>query len=159
MDLSWFRMEEIRRRRYETAAFVPLRASATLAKTGSAGRLDFEEEFFGAGSVAFSVSDRAEVEKLNLHYGDLNRENYPSVGQSTYAQSDVFEDNRADFVGVSLVLEQTGNRVETMQWHLHQDLVIALHLLRGGDNWLSIEEGYTVVARAKTRRPAPPVTS
>ena len=48
-----------------------------------------------------------------------------------------------------MVLEQDGNREEASQWHLHQDLVIALALKREGNVWLAINEGYIEVARLR----------
>ncbi|MEN9595148.1 MAG: hypothetical protein RLY23_1631 [Actinomycetota bacterium] len=43
-----------------------------------------------------------------------------------------------------------------MQWHLHQDLVIALRLKREGDTWLAMDEGYIDAARLRRRQDGRP---
>ena len=56
-------------------------------------------------------------------------------------------DHRCDAVGCGLVIEQTLNSSEQTVWHLHQDLVVALRLMREGDTWVRPDEGYLGVAR------------
>lgn len=56
-------------------------------------------------------------------------------------------DHRSDAVGYGLVIDQTLNSKEQTVWHLHQDFVVALRLLREGDKWLRPDEGYIEVAR------------
>lgn len=56
-------------------------------------------------------------------------------------------DHRSDAVGSGLVIEQTLKSEEQTVWHLHQDFVVALRLMREGDKWLRPDEGYLEVAR------------
>lgn len=56
-------------------------------------------------------------------------------------------DHRSDAVGSGLIIEQTLNSKEQNVWHLHQDFVVALRLMREGDKWLRPDEGYLEVAR------------
>lgn len=55
-------------------------------------------------------------------------------------------DHRSDVVGCGLIIEQTVNSEEQTVWHLHQDFVVALRLMRKGDKWLRPDEGYLEVA-------------
>jgi hypothetical protein len=149
MDLSWFQMADVRRKSLDNAVWIPLRSIDKVASSGQAGTLGFEEEFFGAGSIAVPLTHRAEAEALGWDQVGISRESASYVEGDRYVPADVFEDNRAPFVAVPLVLEQRGNREEHRQWHLHQDFVIALGLLREGDTWLAIDEGYVEVARLR----------
>jgi hypothetical protein len=58
-----------------------------------------------------------------------------------------YRDHRSDALGTGLVIEQSFNSKERPVWHLHQDFVIALGLMREGDVWVRPEEGYLEVAR------------
>lgn len=58
-----------------------------------------------------------------------------------------YSDHRSDAVGTGLVIEQALNSEEQTVWHLHQDFVVALRLMREGDRWLRPDEGYLEVAR------------
>lgn len=51
--------------------------------------------------------------------------------------------------GVDLVITQSFGRDHPTLWHINQDLVMALGLLREGDVWLRPEEGYIDVVRLK----------
>lgn len=81
-----------------------------------------------------------------------------SVENGRYIPADVFEDYRGDIHGIPLALEQRGNREEFRQWHLHQDLAIALELLREGDVWLAMNEGYIEVARLRRSPEGDPIS-
>ncbi|MCP3671887.1 MAG: hypothetical protein GY814_15945 [Gammaproteobacteria bacterium] len=58
-----------------------------------------------------------------------------------------YSDYRSSAVGTGLVIDQSINSKEQDVWHLHQDFVVALNLLREGDVWLRPDEGYIEVAR------------
>lgn len=58
-----------------------------------------------------------------------------------------YSDHRSGYVGTGLVIEQSLNSKDGKVWHLHQDLVIALGLMREGDIWLRPAEGYLEAAR------------
>lgn len=50
-------------------------------------------------------------------------------------------------VGTGLVIEQSFELEAPNEWHLHQDFVISMGLLRQGDKWLRPAEGFEEVAR------------
>lgn len=73
------------------------------------------------------------------------------VQDGRYLAADVYEPRPGEAVGQHLVLAQHINRDERREWHLHQDLVIALKLKREGDVWVAPNEGYAEVARLRRR--------
>lgn len=66
-------------------------------------------------------------------------------------------DYKSDAIGTSLVIEQRVNSVEKSVWHLHQDFVLSLNLLREGDKWLRPDEGYLEIARLNRDEEGEPV--
>lgn len=144
-DQVWFEMTELRRRSLDTAVWIPLRAIQTVTRLRRYGELGHEEEFFGAASLAVPVDRRDAAEKLGWGHLDTNRSHRSYVDDGTYVPADVAK--HADVEGLRLLVEQRGNSAEQRQWHLHPDLVVALYLKQEGDEWLAIDEGYTVVAK------------
>jgi len=57
MEQTWFEMAEIRKRRFDSAVWIPLRASEKI-DTGKWGYLGFKSEFFGAGSLVIPLRKR-----------------------------------------------------------------------------------------------------
>ena len=146
MNQEWFEMAEIRRRRFSKAVWIPLRAKQKIESIGRYGYLGYREETFDCSSLAVPVEDKTLAEKIGLDKIGLIRHG-PEIRGERYIPADIFEDYDGEFTGVPLVLEQPGNSAEPARWHLHQDLVIALHLQREDDTWLCFDEGYVEVAR------------
>ena len=65
MDQEWFEMADIRRRKLNSAVWIPLRASQTLEAAGKRGHLGYREEFFGLGSIAVPLEKRARAKTLD----------------------------------------------------------------------------------------------
>lgn len=147
MEQSWFEMAEIRRRKFANAVWIPLRAIHSVQELGARGHSGFKEEFFGAGSLAVPVDQKDEA--LNLEWMDvgISREHGACVDSGRYIPSDIYEVTRGQPLGLALVLEQRLNRNEPPVWHLHQDIVLALHLMREGDRWVCPDEDYVEVAK------------
>jgi hypothetical protein len=151
MNQDWFEMKDVRRRKLATSVWIPLRAVHTIEKHGSYGYDGFKEEFFGAGTLAVSVEKKAKAEKLGWMDVGIIHEHGSYVQDDKYHPADVYEDDNGEFRGIYLVLEQRANSIETKEWHLNQDLVIALALKREGDTWVSPDEGYIEVAKLHRR--------
>ena len=56
MAQAWFEMAEIRRQKFASSVWIPLRAVQPICEEGKRGHLGFKEEFFGAGSLAVPVA-------------------------------------------------------------------------------------------------------
>ena len=123
MDKAWFEMRAIRQRKLNTAVWIPLRA---VDKTGQLGRFGFhgfKEDFFGAGTLAVPVAAREAANQLG--WGDIGISHHhgPCVQEGSYLASDAYDSHLENFRGIHLALEQWTNRIEKVEWHLHQDLV------------------------------------
>lgn len=147
MSQAWFEMTEIRRRKFASSAWIPLRAVQPICEEGNRGHLGYKEEFFGAGSLAVPVDLKEKANKLGWSDVGISHEHRACVDDGRYIPTDVYEYSRGEQIGFSLVLEQRLNGDEQRMWHLHQDFVIALELMRDGDRWICPNEGYTEVAR------------
>jgi len=140
-------MQDVRKRRLDNAVWVPLRAVLTIESSGRVGFAGHREEFFGAGSIAVPLAERAKAEKLGWAEVGIGPENRAYVEGETYFPADVYRADHVALTAVPLVLDQRGKSLETHQWHLHQDFVIALSLKREGDVWVSMDEAYVEVGR------------
>jgi len=147
VDQKWFEMPEIRRRKLEGAVWVPLRAISQEIEEGRYGHLGYLSEFYGVGTLAVAIEDKAKTEKLGWSDVGIGHDHSGSVEYGKYIPCDVRPSEYNGFPGTYLVLDQHGNREERSEWHLHQDLAITLRLKREGDTWLSIDEGYIEVAK------------
>ncbi|WP_201834917.1 hypothetical protein [Microvirga zambiensis] len=107
---------------------------------------DGSEEFVGISSLAIPSTSRAAADKLTWDQLGLDH-HAPEVGPENYVSSDVHENWGGDPIGVRLVLDQRREDGGPDVWHLHQDLVIALGLVKEGSVWLRPDEGWYEVAK------------
>lgn len=147
MEKKWFEMAEIRKRRFDDAVWIPLRASQN-EETGKSGHLGHQSEFFGAASLAVPLRKRDAA--ANLGWGDLNlmHDHCGSAYGGRYVAADEYDDKRLKGA-IPLVMSQSGNSAEVSTWHVHPDLVITLKLKREGNTWVAMDEGYIEVIRLK----------
>ncbi len=139
-------MSEIRRRKFDRAAWIPLRASVKSDNGIENGTLGFEEEFFGLGSVAIPVEHKEAAEGLGWNDAGIGRDQRGYVQDGEYVAAQRFGDYRG-VQGEHLALSQQFSSPDVSEWHLSQDLVLTLGLKREGDAWVRPEEGYLEVAR------------
>jgi hypothetical protein len=145
LNQEWFEMTDIRRRKLDDAVWIPLRANHPIT-VGKDGYVGYRCELFATGSIAVPLEKKTQAETLGWGDIGLGRSHKGGFDRNRYIPADIFEDSRIG-QAVPLALEQQGNREEPRVWHLHQDLVLTLGLLREGDTWKALEEGYVDVAR------------
>ena len=147
MEQKWFEMHEIRKRRFDAAVWIPLRASQKDA-TGRWGHLGYKSEFFGAASLLVPQRKRATAE--NLGWNDLNlmHDHCGYANGNRYVGADEYDDKRLKGA-IPLVMSQSANSAEPPMWHVHPDFVITLKLKREGNVWVAMDEGYIDVVRLK----------
>lgn len=146
---EWFEMADLRRRRFANAVWIPLRASETIPLKIDTDTGRECEEVFCAGSVAFPLSKKAEVEHLGWSDLGLIRSGGPyAFKNKPYKPAEIYQYNDGEDLGIDLVFEQSvvGERPI---WHINQDMILALHLIQEGDVWVRPEEGYQDVIRQK----------
>jgi hypothetical protein len=105
-------------------------------------------EFFGCGSVAFPPEHREVAERLGWSDIGLVRSVRPHAYEDGhYSSVEQYQYNDKEPIGVHLVFEHPQPVVGGRLWILNPDLVVALRLIRDGNNWVRPEENFTVVAR------------
>lgn len=153
MERKWFEMAEIRKRRYDNAVWIPLRATQK-RENGRWGYLGYSSEFFGVGSLAVPLRKRDVAEKLGWTDLGLSQDHCGSVDGGRYVAAD--ECSEKELKGaVWLVLSQRGNSAEAITWHIHPDFVITLGLKREGNVWVAMDEGYMEVVRLEVENNRP----
>ncbi|MCF1455325.1 hypothetical protein ACQZ61_20900 [Agrobacterium vitis] len=132
----------------QAGSWVPLRqiSSSTIATDDP--DILLLEEWIGIGSAAVVAERHKDVEALA--WDDLGIQPHRSVVENAgYRSADVFRNWQGGELGINLVISQLIDGVDHEIWHLHTDLVVALHLVREGDVWKHPEEDWIEVARLK----------
>lgn len=158
MDKTWFEMKEIRKRRMSNAVWLPLRVSDRMTHEGTYGYVGYKEEFLGVGSVAFPMEYREKAKSLNWMEIGLRHSQGVWASSDYYKPAEVYQYEDKVDLGIDLVLVQTFDADVPNIWHLNQDLVFALGLLREGDEWICPDEDFCVVARLRNDGDGHPVS-
>jgi hypothetical protein len=115
-------------------------------RQGKYAHLGYREEFFGAASLAVPLPQRELTEQLGWSDVGIMHDHMPWFQEDGYVPADVGRYHNG-VTGVRILIAQRGNRATRSEWHLHPDFVTALALMREGDQWMAIDEGYEVTAR------------
>lgn len=146
MNRDWILQTKETRRSFSKATWVPLRASCN-TEQGNAQDIGYINEFFGCGSVAFPPEHREVAEQLGWSDIGIGHDVQPYAYKDGYYSSiDQYQCNDKDPIGVNLVFEHPQPVVGGRSWILNPDLVVALHLIKEGTNWVRPEEDFVVVA-------------
>lgn len=147
MNQDWILQTKETRRAFSSATWVPLRASRS-DEQGEARDIGYVSEFFGCGSVAFPPEHREVAEKFGWSDIGISRNAQPYAYEDGYYSSiEQYQYNDKEPIGVHLVFEHSQPVVGGRLWILNPDLVVALHLIKDGTNWVRPEENFVVVAR------------
>ncbi|NDY71838.1 hypothetical protein DO021_01655 [Desulfobacter hydrogenophilus] len=150
VNQAWFEMNDIIRKDFNRSVWIPLRAVFYNEKEGKPGYDGYKEDFFGTGSVAIPVDKIEAAKKLGWMDVGISHEHSGWVEDGEYTPAELYKDCRGEFEGTHLLLAQRTDDDSPNVWHLNQDLVITLGLIREGNSWLCPKDGYTEVARLKT---------
>jgi hypothetical protein len=145
---EWFEMAEVRKRNPANAVWIPLRQNQTLKSEGTDNLPGRTEEYVGLGSVAIFPQYREIAAQLSWSDIGIGHDARPyAFSDGRYKPADVYMHNDEEVIGAELVLEERLNRSHSRDWIVSQDLVLALNLLREGDVWKAVDEGYIEVVR------------
>lgn len=148
--LEWFEMRDLQVPKVEGATWLPLHCSHTSFEHGEAGHAGHREEYLSLESLIIPSSRREEFDHLNWH--SLTRNN----SDTGWADEDGLISPGLYDAQLDLqypVLVQRHDTGEQTEWHLLQELQMALNLRRVGDEWIDHSENDLVVARL-TRKPS-----
>jgi hypothetical protein len=146
MEQAWFEMQDITGRYYDDAVWIPLRRSGEIIKEGDYGKVGFKEEYLGISSLAVFESKTIVGDNLGWQELGVSGYHFPYISDHHYFSVDM-QCKNGDIIGRRLVIEQIGSSLGHNTWHLNQDLVVALGLLREGDRWVCVSRGYEIVAK------------
>lgn len=156
MNQSWFEMQDLRKRKLDNSVWIPLRAEKSIRNYVGFGKIGYQEEFIGYGSLMIPIDKKAVTENLDWSDVGISHIHGFNLFRGKYSQSDKYEGE--NFEGIHLVLNQSfDNNFDNNEWHLNQDLVISLGLKREGDIWLCPKEGYVEVAKLERDEEGSPV--
>jgi hypothetical protein len=156
MNQSWFEMQDLRKRKLDKSVWIPLRAEKSVRNNIEFGEIGYTEEFIGHGSLMIPTIKKSEIIDLTWNEVGISHAHCFNYLHGKYSESDKFEGN--DFQGVHLVLNQNfDNNFDIHEWHLHQDLVLNLGLLRESDTWVCPRQGYVEVAKLERNEEGSPV--
>jgi hypothetical protein len=154
LNRKWFEMVGVRSPS-RGAASVPLRRSERSTRAIDSVEV---EEFVGIATLAVETAQEVGAEKLGFGNGlglDAHR---PEADEKRYVPADVVISwGSGATLGTPVVLAQDVEGFDKMIWSLHQDLVIALGLVREGDVWRRPAEGWADVARLRRDHEGSPV--
>lgn len=147
MNQEWILQTKETRRAFAEATWVPLRASRN-DEQGEVRKVGYVSEYFGCGSVAFPPEHREVAERLSWSDIGIGHNVQPyAYEDGHYSPIDQYQYNDKEPIGVELVFEYPQPVVGGTQWILNPDLVVALHLIKDGGNWVRPEEDFVIVAR------------
>lgn len=149
MNQDWILQEKETRRIFAKATWVPLRASVNDVQGQFRDtEVGYASEFFGCGSVAFPPEHREVAERLSWSDIGIGHSARPyAYKDGHYSSIEQYQYNDKEAIGVELVFEHRQPVVGGTLWILNPDLVVALHLIKEGKNWVRPEENFVVVAR------------
>ena len=151
---EWFELRDVRRRNSPNRLGPFAALSPNRTDWPRMVLLVSKKEFSGAGSLAIPLSRREQA--LKLGWDDIGL-SLRCVGARRLLQDRRGTRNSSgEPLGIQLVLVQIFDN-EPTEWHLNQDLVIALALKREGDQWLRPEERLSVVTRLVRNEEGDPV--
>ncbi len=147
MTQDWILQTKDTRRTFSSATWVPLRAFRD-DKQGDIEEIGHAGEVFGCGSVAFPPEHRDVAERLSWRAIGIGSNVEPYAYEDGYYSSiEQYQCNDKEPIGVQLVFEHPQPVVGGRLWILNPDLIVALHLIKDGTNWVRPEENFVVVAR------------
>ncbi len=144
---DWFEFKDSKHRRFAKSVWIPLRASKSLRTEGESGRNGYVDDYYAVGSVAFPVDQERLARKLEWHDIGLSGVHSGYVDDNLYSPAERYTRYASDSEGLNLVLDQDSHCKLPEIWHLNQDIILTLHLIREGNLWLRPEDNYAEVAR------------
>ncbi len=147
MSQDWVLQKKETRRIFSNSTWVPLRASIN-DEEGKVRNTGYVREYFGCGSVAFPPKHREVAEKLSWSDIGIGCNAQPYAYEDGYYSSiEQYQWNDKEPIGIHLVFEHLQPVIGGSLWVLNPDLVVALRLIKEGNNWVRPEESFVVVAR------------
>ena len=154
---EWFEMKDILRKSYNKSVWIPLRAIEYKIEDGKYGHSGYLKELFGSGSIAIPSEQVDNAKKLGWMDIGIGHQHLGWVDDGQYIPAEEYRSNDGKVNGINLVLDQYSNDGSPNIWHLNQDIVLTLGLLREDNSWFNPEDGYIEVARLRKDKSLKPI--
>lgn len=144
---DWILQTKETRRTFAKSTWIPLRALSNEQK-GNCEKIGYISEYFGCGTVALPPESIDIGDKLSWRAIGIGQDVEPYVyDDGHYKSIDQYEYNDKECIGLNLVFDYPQPIIGGRKWILNPDLIVALGLIKEGDNWIRPEEDFTTVAR------------
>lgn len=142
--LEWLLQTKETRQYFEKSTWVTLRAS-NHQKQGECREIGFVEEYFSCYSVAFPPEHKERASELTLsQFGGMEVLPY-AYDDGHYSPIEEYEIGDKEPVGVNLIFNHPQPVIGGNKWIINPDLIVALRLIKEGNNWVRPEENFVIV--------------
>jgi hypothetical protein len=154
---NYYKFEDVLKHPLNTKSWIPVYSRELLSEVGEFGYDGYNEEYFGAISILIDRDKKNEALEVEWTSANISAGNKGWVdNDDEYIISGIFSNWKNNLTGNYLVLDQLLETGDNNVWHLEQDLVLSLNLLRKDDVWVAPEEDYLEIARLKRDRNGKP---
>lgn len=144
---EWYNLSDWKKNDFNRRTWIPLKHCATLVDEGRYGYIGYRNEFISISSAMLPLETKDKALKTQWSSFNVHSNNKYWIEDNKYYTSGTYKDYDSKTIGNYLVLVQTFDSGEPQEWHLDQDLALALNLLREGDDWVRPEDDYEIVVR------------
>jgi hypothetical protein len=147
MGEDWILQQKETKRTFASSTWIPLRESSK-DEQNEIRAPGFVSEIFACGSVAFPPEHREVANRLSWSEIGTGHSAKPyAYEDGYYASIEQFQYHDKTPIGVNLVFAHPQPVVGGSLWILNPDLIVALRLIKEGNEWVRPEENFTVVVR------------
>ena len=149
---EWFEFTKELKRRFDGASWIPLRKNWKQGNDLPASKVGYWEDSWAVGSAAFPPESTEQAEKLG--WNDLGIGTNPgpySFRDGQYKRCDEFQYDDKVTIGTNLVFTQFSAPTDKEVWIINPDLILALKLVREGNDWISPYDDFDVVIKETYR--------
>ena len=149
MERAWFDMYDLRKRRFDSRVWIPLRACQYMIKEGEYGYKGYKSELLCLGSVLLPIEVEDDAKNIDWSSLGLIYSQGSYIEENKYYPADHFFDDRDNLSGILPIIVQNSMDKFSSPWLLNQDIMVALKLRKEEDIWICPENGYEEAIRIK----------
>jgi len=154
---NYFEFKDVIQNPINERTWIPVRAEQYIIKEGQSGYNGYQEEYLG--TVGIIIDSRDKHKALDIEWIDANSSSNAGWvnDNDDYILSGIFQHGMLKSLGNYLVLKQLFEDANNNVWHLDQDFILALKLIRQDDSWICPSEDSQEVARLERNKKGAPV--
>ncbi|MDX9812434.1 MAG: hypothetical protein RBU28_08595 [Bacteroidales bacterium] len=154
---DYFEFNDVIQNPITSWTWLPVRANIVLDEEGDFGHEGYKEEYLGTVGILFNVLEKTKILDLEISWSSANlSSNEAYIRDDDYILSGEFLHGGLVKPGNYLVLQQLIEPIRKTIWHLDQDFILGLKLIRQDDSWISPSEDNKAVARLTRNKKGEP---